>query len=183
MEPFQAVLETMTSRIITALDGSDATILLTHQEAGQGARGLGDNTVIDLVLGGHTHQSVNGTTDGDLRYMEPSCYGKAYAYSELAFQIEDGRPVFYVFLVEAEQRAAVDWLTGLPSVDRFYILATDVLVAEIKETLIGLFLHNLNIERGAELYCVHVYLQCPCTTPMGRLVDYFSYSSSLEPSS
>ena len=29
MEPFQAVLETMTSRIITALDGSDATILLT----------------------------------------------------------------------------------------------------------------------------------------------------------
>ena len=72
----------------------DATILQTHQEAGQAAGGLGENSVIDLVLGGHTHQIVNGTTDRGLRYMEPSCKGKAYAYSELAFQVEDGRPFF-----------------------------------------------------------------------------------------
>lgn len=36
---------------------------------------------------------------------------------------EGARPVFHVFLVEAEQRAAVDWLTGLPGMVRFYELA------------------------------------------------------------
>lgn len=36
---------------------------------------------------------------------------------------EGGRPVFHVFLVKVEQRAAVDWLTGLPGMVRFYELA------------------------------------------------------------
>ena len=36
---------------------------------------------------------------------------------------EDGRPVFYVFVSELGQQGPVDWLTGLPSVDRFYKMA------------------------------------------------------------
>jgi len=36
---------------------------------------------------------------------------------------EGGRPVFYVFVSEMRQRGPVDWLTGLPSVERFYKMA------------------------------------------------------------
>ena len=52
----------------------DATILLTHQEAGQAAGGLGENSVIDLVLGGHTHQIVNGTTDRGLLTIDTKAH-------------------------------------------------------------------------------------------------------------
>ena len=38
-------------------------------------------------------------------------------------EFEDGRPVFHVFITEAEQRGAVDWLTGLPGMVRFHELA------------------------------------------------------------
>ncbi|MBR3224588.1 MAG: EAL domain-containing protein [Atopobiaceae bacterium] len=36
---------------------------------------------------------------------------------------EGMRPLFYVFLVEMDQRSAVDWLTGLPGMERFLYVA------------------------------------------------------------
>ena len=36
---------------------------------------------------------------------------------------EGNRPVFYVFVSEMRQRGPVDWLTGLPSVERFHKMA------------------------------------------------------------
>ena len=72
----------------------DATVLLVHDNAEETALGLGEDTAVDLVLGGHTHLNVNAKTAWGLRYMEPSCYGKAYARVDLAFFMKEGKPVF-----------------------------------------------------------------------------------------
>ena len=72
----------------------DATILLVHEEADLIASSIGENTCIDLVLGGHTHQFINGLTSWQLRYLEPGCNGKGYGYCELVFQVQDGMAVF-----------------------------------------------------------------------------------------
>ena len=72
----------------------DATILLCHEEAHVIAESIGKDSVIDLVLGGHTHQNLRGKTEWDLTYLQPANYGSAYTYSELVFRMEDGKPVF-----------------------------------------------------------------------------------------
>ncbi|MBO7408126.1 MAG: YwaF family protein, partial [Clostridia bacterium] len=73
----------------------DATIMLTHGESSAAASALGSASVIDLVLGGHTHQNQCGETFWGLRYLQPSGNGSAYVYSELVFNIDDaGKPVF-----------------------------------------------------------------------------------------
>lgn len=72
----------------------DATILLTHEEAGRIAERLGPDTAVDLVLGGHTHYNENAATEWNLRYMQPAANGGAYVLAEMAFKVEDGRPVF-----------------------------------------------------------------------------------------
>jgi 2',3'-cyclic-nucleotide 2'-phosphodiesterase (5'-nucleotidase family) len=72
----------------------DATILLVHERTSRIVSGLGVDTAIDLVLGGHVHHVENWVTPQGLRYMEPSCNGKAYAYAELAFDSVAGSPVF-----------------------------------------------------------------------------------------
>lgn len=72
----------------------DATIVLSHEEATLIADGLGKGSAVDLVLGGHAHLIINGTTSWGLSYLEPGCRGKAYAYLRLAFGEADGAPVF-----------------------------------------------------------------------------------------
>ncbi len=68
----------------------DATILLGHETAVTMANALGENTAIDLVLGGHTHRNACGATSWGLPYMEPSCNGKAYARVDMVFSLEEG---------------------------------------------------------------------------------------------
>ncbi len=72
----------------------DATVLLTHEEASDIAACVGGNSAIDLVLGGHTHRNLSGTTEWGLPYLEPASYGAAYAYAELAFSSENGSARF-----------------------------------------------------------------------------------------
>ena len=72
----------------------DATIVLAHEEPSVIADGLGENTVVDLVLGGHAHLLINDTTSWGLPYVDPGCHGHAYAYLQLAFRETDGAPVF-----------------------------------------------------------------------------------------
>ena len=72
----------------------DATILLTHDSPIDVAEGLGEDTPIDLLLGGHIHKAINGKTAQGLRYMEPSFAGKAYAYAELTFDCPQDQLVF-----------------------------------------------------------------------------------------
>ena len=72
----------------------DATVLLTHGDSKATAESLGPDSMIDLVLGGHTHKAANGVTDWGLPYIQPSCYGQAYSFAKLEFREEKGSPVF-----------------------------------------------------------------------------------------
>lgn len=67
----------------------DAVILLVHGDAVQFARDLGEDSGIDLVLGGHTHQNRYGVTSGNLTYLEPANKSAAYGYAELVFEKDD----------------------------------------------------------------------------------------------
>ena len=64
---------------------ADATVLLTHGGADEAAESLGSGSVIDLVLGGHTHASLTGRTSWGLSYMQPAAYSTAYAQAEMTF--------------------------------------------------------------------------------------------------
>lgn len=72
----------------------DATILLAHESPTTIVKSIGEDTPIDLVLGGHAHRIENWTTSFGLAYLEPSCYSRAYAYADLAFEEVDGAPSF-----------------------------------------------------------------------------------------
>ncbi len=63
----------------------DATVLLTHGGADVAAESLGAGSVIDLVMGGHTHASLTGKTSWGLPYMQPAGYATAYAQAEMTF--------------------------------------------------------------------------------------------------
>ena len=79
------------NRIATELERSgrcDATILLIHGSADEAANALGENTPFDLVLGGHTHWTLNGHTNWGLPYLQGGCYGESYAYAELKFTVD-----------------------------------------------------------------------------------------------
>ena len=68
----------------------DATILLAHGEADVIAEALGEDTAIDLVLGGHTHTNILGRTSWGLAYIEPRNSGQSYCYTDLIFH-KDGQ--------------------------------------------------------------------------------------------
>ena len=72
----------------------DATILLVHEDANDIATALDSGTAIDLVLGGHTHKTVNGTTSWELPYLEPSCNAKAVARVKMSFSAGEDGPAF-----------------------------------------------------------------------------------------
>ncbi len=70
--------------------GCDATILLAHGAADEIAEGLGPQSPVDLVLGGHEHLNKCDETSWGLRYLAPAGNAKAYAYDELVFE-NDGK--------------------------------------------------------------------------------------------
>ena len=81
------------NRLADELESSgecDATILLTHGDAKNIAWSLGEDTCIDLVLGGHMHKRISGRTGQGLRYAAPSGKGGSYVYTELVFE-NDGK--------------------------------------------------------------------------------------------
>lgn len=63
----------------------DATILLVHGQADEVAQGLGRQTVIDLVLGGHSHRNMCDTTAWGLPYLQGKAYAMSYSYAEMVF--------------------------------------------------------------------------------------------------
>lgn len=115
----------------------DATVLLAHESAETIADGLGADTVIDLVLGGHTHMNVCRATAGGLRYIEPSCYSKAYGRVDLAFTVEDGAPRF--FRTDSASVISVPALTNTEDnagrLDQEIVALTDYAVSLISEFL------------------------------------------------
>ncbi len=72
-----------------------ATLLLAHGEANVIAEALGEDTAIDLVLGGHTHKNILGRTTWGLPYMEPRNAAQYYCYTNLIFKTDEaGKVVF-----------------------------------------------------------------------------------------
>jgi hypothetical protein len=78
-------LNTLASELESA-DKCDATIVLAHEDPKTIAEGLGEGSVVDLVLGGHVHDNTQGTTSWGLPYVEPAYHAEAYTYSELVFE-------------------------------------------------------------------------------------------------
>lgn len=68
----------------------DAVILLAHGAPDVIAEGLTDKSGVDLVLGGHLHKDIIGTTEWGLRYISPYGNAGAYVYDELVFE-NDGK--------------------------------------------------------------------------------------------
>ncbi|MBR0109041.1 MAG: 5'-nucleotidase C-terminal domain-containing protein [Bacteroidales bacterium] len=66
----------------------DATILLTHDSADDAADNLGSNSVIDLVLGGHSHRTMSGSTSWGLPYLQGGRYAEHFGYAELRFSVD-----------------------------------------------------------------------------------------------
>jgi 2',3'-cyclic-nucleotide 2'-phosphodiesterase (5'-nucleotidase family) len=67
----------------------DATILLIHGGAEGSANRVGRNSVFDLVLGGHSHQTVGGKTSWGLPYLQGGRYCEHYAYADLVFNVDE----------------------------------------------------------------------------------------------
>lgn len=119
----------------------DATILLVHERTSTIVSGLGADTDIDLVLGGHVHHVENWLTPQGLRYMEPLCNGKAYAYAELAFDSVAGSPVFKsvenarVYLTGADPSKLKDTRENSEELDASIVELTDTVIDAASDVL------------------------------------------------
>ena len=117
----------------------DATVLLCHGEAAEAANGLGA-TAIDLVLGGHTHQSVCAKTKDGLQYIQPAGYGEAYTYAELVFEYSGGKAVFgKVAAAQASSASTPEMLYKdgkyKNALDAAAVELTDLYLSDIKQVL------------------------------------------------
>ena len=65
----------------------DATVLLIHGAADESALNLGAGSPIDLVLGGHSHSVISGSTPWGLPYLQGGNYCKYYAAADLKFTV------------------------------------------------------------------------------------------------
>lgn len=73
----------------------DVTVLLTHEAAEDAAANLGRGSVVDLVLGGHSHRTVSGQTAWGLPYLQGGRYCEHYACADFCFSVdEDGNVSF-----------------------------------------------------------------------------------------
>ena len=73
----------------------DATILLTHGHAESAANSIGTGSVIDLVVGGHSHGTLAGKTSWGLAYLQGGRYAEHFAYCTLRFMVgKDGKVSF-----------------------------------------------------------------------------------------
>ena len=119
----------------------DATILLIHDGPTDVAEALGEDTAIDLLLGGHLHKAINWETARGLRYMEPSYDGQAYAYAELAFDGAAGRPGLvgvknaHIHLTNADEGRLLNVPANAGELDAALVRLTDEVVDAVSDFL------------------------------------------------
>ncbi len=82
-----SIANSIASNLETSL-GCDATILLIHGQAETAAGNLGSGSPFDLVLGGHSHSTMKGTTAWGLAYLQGGRYCEHYATAELRFTLD-----------------------------------------------------------------------------------------------
>lgn len=76
-------------RRVNALERPDALIVLAHADPRSVARAM-DPKEVALVAGGHTHQTVLGTAENGVPFMQGRCYGQGFASAELVFGPDGG---------------------------------------------------------------------------------------------
>ena len=129
----------------------DATVVIAHEAAEKTAAALGAESAVDLVLGGHTHQSTSGVTDWGLQYLQPANAAGAYTYSELAFLVEDGKPVFRQVVnaktvsVTADSAKLANTPDNAQELDPALVTLTDAVMSAVSDVLtrdIGYITHS-----------------------------------------
>ena len=73
----------------------DATVLLVHGAADRSAERLGGDSAIDLVLGGHSHETLSGWNGSGTPYLQGGRYCEHYSNADFKFSVDrkTGRPV------------------------------------------------------------------------------------------
>ena len=87
---------------------ADISIILCHDDAEKVANILNKDTMVDLVLGGHTHLNKNGKTNNGIPYMEPTNNGKAYNYLEILFNKNSDGKISFVKVDNMQNISIVD---------------------------------------------------------------------------
>ncbi len=95
-----AALEALAVQLETEQD-CDAVVLLGHADGAALASMLPEDTVIDLVLGGHSHSAQTGTSKG-IVYMQPENGAANYCSAMLVFQTDDSGEVTEVSVARNE---------------------------------------------------------------------------------
>ncbi len=72
----------------------DATVLLVHGAADRSAEQLGRDSAIDLVLGGHSHETLSGWTGAGTPYLQGGRYCEHYSNADFKFSVDrkTGKP-------------------------------------------------------------------------------------------
>lgn len=107
--------------IAAELEGSgqcDATVLLIHGKAQTAAEKLGRGSAVDLVLGGHSHQTMAGKAASGVAYVQGGRHCEHYACSELVFDV-DGAGVISFKRVGNQRIADVDGDSSGRDADNF----------------------------------------------------------------
>lgn len=87
------------NRIASELESSgqcDATVLLIHGAGDRAAECLGESSVIDFVLGGHSHRTLSGRTGWGLPYLQGGRYCEHYASAEMKFSVNKEGKVRFI---------------------------------------------------------------------------------------
>ena len=73
----------------------DATVLLIHGAADAAAERLGQDSAIDLVLGGHSHATMSGWSSSGIPCLQGGKYNEHYAYADLEFTVDGNGDISY----------------------------------------------------------------------------------------
>ena len=120
----------------------DVTILLCHADAEETAESLGKNSVIDLVLGGHSHLNKQGNASNGIPYMEQEKHGATYGYLDLIFQKDNDEKIVFKDtenMGNIDIRDNLDKTLNIPEnateLDPEMIGLTEVVVDKVKDVL------------------------------------------------
>ena len=67
--------------------GADVLVILAHSDPAHIAEAV-DPEVVDLVVGGHTHQATTGVAENGVPYIQGNCQARGYAAAEIKINPE-----------------------------------------------------------------------------------------------
>ena len=120
---------------------ADATVLLCHADAQETAESLGENSAIDVVLGGHSHNSKNGTASNGIPYMEPENYGEEFCRLNLVFE-KEGDNAAFTSVTGTQIVSLADWVEktwktdeNAQELDNSIVLLTDAAIDRLQDVM------------------------------------------------